>query len=400
MDFSIIGIKGYYFDLKPSGGKLRSQPEDFYVEEVVEGLEKKDEGNTLVLKLRAKNWEHNRLIRFVARIYHVSQRRVYFSGTKDRRSVKVQYLSIPGVKYRAFNLVDVEVLDHFYLDAPLTVGSHSKNLFRIRVEGADERVFLTNCREVSAKKVIPNFYGPQRFGPLRPVTHLVGREIVKGNFSGAVNLFIGYPGEDRFADLRKEYIDNPDPKVGLEKFPKSLDLERKVMEHLLLKPGDYSGAIKVLPDNLVSMFVHAYQGYVFNKILSRRLELHTPILPGDIYRFGDKTVRVNSINIERIASSFERGVGSPTGLVVGSRVDLAGGKMGEIEDEVLKEEGIRQNDFKIPFGLNSNGERRDLFFRPEDFEFDGSTVKFSLPPGAYATSVMREIMRVDEMANY
>ena len=400
MKFEEIGVSSYYLDLPPSGGKLRKESEDFYVEECFEHLDKRDDGNVLVLKLKAKNWEHNRLIRFLARSNHVSPKRVYFAGTKDRRSVKVQYFSIPGIKYRDFSLNDVEVLEYFYLDAPLTIGSHSKNLFEIKVSDTDSATFTSNCKAAEREGKVPNFYGPQRFGSLRPITHIVGREIVRRNYEEAVKVFVGFPGEDRFAEVRKEYFDKPDPVRGLEIFPESLDLERKVMAHLVSQKEDYVGAIKELPENLVSMFIHAYQGYIFNRILSSRLELAKSIIPGDVFSIDDESVMVNNLNIEKVSSSFAKGDGSPTGLVVGFDTELARGKMGEIESQILSQEGVKQSDFKLPFGLSSKGERRDLFLRFKDFEYSDSTVRFSLPPGGYATSVLREIMRVDEMANY
>ncbi|MCL5874598.1 MAG: tRNA pseudouridine(13) synthase TruD [Candidatus Thermoplasmatota archaeon] len=400
MDFSNIGVNGFYFDLNPSGGKLRKESEDFYVEELFDHLEKQDEGKVLVLKLRAKNWEHNRLIRFVARSFHVSPKRVYFAGTKDRRSVKVQYFSIPGVVYRDFSLDDVDVLEHFYLDSPLTIGSHSGNWFDIRVSDAEPDTFLSNCNMVKTSGIVPNFYGPQRFGSIRPVTHLVGREIVRGNFREAVRMFVGYPGEDRFAEVRKEYFDNPDPVKGLQNFPESLDLERKVMEHLTNNADDFSGAIKQLPENLVSMFVHAYQGYIFNRILSRRFEISKSIMVGDVYNLKDDTIRVNNLNHEKLKSAFDRGEGSPTALVIGYGTEYAGGKPGEIEREIIDEEGVKQIDFKLPFGLSSRGERRDIFLRFSDMECTESSARFKLPPGGYATSVLREILRVSDMANY
>lgn len=396
----MIGVKGFYYDLTPSSGKLRKETDDFYVEEVFDNLEKKQDGKVLVLKLRAKNWEHNRLIRFVARSLHVSPKRVYFAGTKDRRSVKVQYLSIPGIEYRDFSLNDVEVLEHFYMDRPLTIGSHRGNRFDIKVSDCQPDIFGFNCNVVRTRGIVPNYYGPQRFGSLRPVTHLVGRELLKGNYSEAVRIFVGYPGEDRFAEIRKEYFDNPDPVKGLQDFPTSLDIERKMMEHLVAHPEDYSGAIKQLPENLVSMFIHAYQGFIFNMILSRRLETDKSIMIGDIYNMKEGVVRVNSLNRERIISAFERGDSSPTGLVAGYDTEFAGGTPGEIEKEVISSEGVKTTDFKLPFGLSSRGERRDLFLRIQDMDCVESHVRFMLPPGGYATSVLREIMRVDEMGNY
>lgn len=400
VNFSEVGVESFYYSLTPSGGKLREKPEYFYVEEIFQNIERSEDGKVLVLKIRAKNWENNRLIRFIARSNHVSPKRVYFAGTKDRRSLKVQYFSIPGLKFREFTLKDVEILDHFYLDKPLTLGSHLENAFKVRVIDCNPIRFKENCTAVKDGGVVPNYYGPQRFGPLRPVTHLVGKEMVKGRYEEAVRVFIGYPGEDRFASLRKEYFDDPSPKKFVDDFPRSLDLERKVMYYLINNPEDYVGAIKQLPDNLVSMFIHAYQGFIFNRILSKRLKVSKELVIGDVYKTGSQLIKINPMNIKKFNDDFSKGNGTPTGLVVGYESESARGEMGKIEEDELAREEVSGLDFKLPFGFRSKGERRDLFLRPRNIVFGDCNVEFSLPPGGYATSVLREIMRVEKMENY
>ncbi|MEM0128082.1 MAG: tRNA pseudouridine(13) synthase TruD [Thermoplasmatales archaeon] len=400
MEFSTIGIAGFYHELNPSGGKLRASPEDFMVEEVFGAIEKKPEGKVLVLKVQVKNWEHNRLVRFLARIYHVSVNRVYFSGTKDKRSVKIQYFSIPGVRYKEIHLNDFTVLEHFYLDEPLTLGSHSSNKFAIVVRDCDKNILQNNCLEIKRSGLVPNFYGPQRFGPLRPVTHLVGREIVRRNYEEAVRLFVGFPGDDRFSSIRNDFYQTMDIERALSEFPSSLDLEIKLLKFLKENSGNYIGAIKQLPQNLVSMFIHGYQGYLFNKVASQRIKLTKGVEVGDVFRTEGELIKVNGINIGKFREAFNLGLGSPTGIVLGYNSEFSSGMMGEIETRILQEEGVTPVDFKLPFGLSSPGERRDIFLRVSDLECSDGRVTFSLPPGAYATSVMREIMRVDEMANY
>ena len=398
--FTEIGISNYYYDFKPSGGRLRESPEDFFVEEKFPELERKETGNVLILKLKARNWEHNRLIRYLARSMGVSPKRIYFAGTKDKRSLKVQYFSIPGAKYKDIKLEDVDILDHFYLERPLVTGSHTGNFFRIRVVDCDLDTFRENCGRIASVKKIPNFYGPQRFGALRPVTHLVGRELVKGNYSEATRLFIGFPGNDRFAKERKKYYDDPDPKSHLREFPQALDLEIKVLKHLVEHPDDNVGAIKELPDNLVQMFIHAYQGYLFNMILNKRMSVEKGLMAGDIFHLNEDYMKVTELNMSRLKKSFEEGKGAPTGLVIGYGSEYASGLMGKIEREVVTEEGIEESNFKIPFGLKSKGERRDLFFSVPDLVCGDGSVEFTLGPGSYATSLIREITREEKMENY
>jgi len=398
--FSEIGINSYYYKLDYCGGKLRSTPEDFYVEEIFDNIIGKDDGNVLVLKLQIKNWEHNRLIRYIARSLGVSPKQVFFAGTKDKRALKVQYLSIPGAKYKDFHLEDVSVLEYFYLDKPLTMGSHSGNFFRINVKNTISEIFSKNCKAVSAGNVFPNFYGPQRFGSMRPVTHLVGRAIVRNDFEEATRIFIGYPGEDRFREQRAKYYNNPDPSSNYESFPDALDLEKKVMKHLIENYGDFAGAIKVLPANLVEMFIHAYQGYLFNLILSKRLEYSKNIETGDILFYNGRMIKATEINIDKIRRNFISEKISPTGLVIGYESEFAGGIMGEIEREVISNEGIQGFEFKLPFGLKSKGERRPIFTFPLNMKCFENSLEFTLKPGAYGTSLLREILRSDEMSDY
>jgi len=130
------------------------------------------------------------------------------------------------------------------------------------------------------------------------------------------------------------------------------------------------------------------------------LEIKKFLLPGDVFHLNDEFIRINNLNLDKMTLAFERGDGSPTGLIIGYDTDLAAGVVGNLENEIVEQEGVKTSDFKLPFGLSSKGERRDLFLKFKDFDYDDSNVRFALPPGGYATSVLREIMRVDEMANY
>ena len=63
------------------------------------------------------------------------------------------------------------------------------------------------------------------------------------------------------------------------------------------------------------------------------------------------------------------------------------------------EEGISLSDFNVP-GVNFNGERRPYRIPLTDASLwwdDGLMMSFSLPPGVYATMVLREVMKVDDL---
>ena len=62
-----------------------------------------------------------------------------------------------------------------------------------------------------------------------------------------------------------------DPAPALHALPVQMNYERAMLHHLVERPGDYAGALQVLPPKLLSMFVSAFQSYLFNLALSRRL---------------------------------------------------------------------------------------------------------------------------------
>ena len=146
------------------------------------------------------------------------------------------------------------------------------------------------------------------------------------------------------------------------------------------------------------MFVHAYQSYLFNKAVSERTKLGIDkYVEGDIiidneehlvHEFGDE------IN-ERI-KNFEF---HPTAPLFGSKVPLADGELGEMEQKILDDEGVTLEEFKVPKmpRLGSHGLRRAMRFKIWDASAkatdEGVLVEFSIPKGCYATAVLREIMK-------
>ncbi|NOT95026.1 MAG: tRNA pseudouridine(13) synthase TruD, partial [Nitrospira sp.] len=94
---------------------------------------------------------------------------------------------------------------------------------------------------------------------------------------------------------------------------------------------------------------------------------------------------------------------SPTGILFGSRVSWATGEPGEIERAVVGESGATPESLtEAAKACGFRGERRSFRTRLVDLDWalEGSvlTLSFSLPPGAYATNVLRELMKTDSQA--
>jgi tRNA pseudouridine13 synthase len=148
-------------------GSIRSQPEDFRVDEVL-GFEPDGEGSHTLVHVRGTRVNTQWVARRLARFAGVPARDVGFCGLKDRVAVTTQWFSIPGaLPADAASLADegIEVLRAEPHRRKLRRGSHCANAFRIVVrdvtgsrDDADRRLAAV------ARRGVPNYFGPQRFG--------------------------------------------------------------------------------------------------------------------------------------------------------------------------------------------------------------------------------------------
>ncbi len=351
------------------------RPQDFIVEEITpEGLilEVGKEwkfnpgtGKHLICILEKINWDTNRAIKAIARRLHVSRKRIGFAGTKDKWAWTTQRISIWGIKPEdvdRIKLKDLWVKPITFSEERIKLGDLWGNRFTIK---------LKDVKAPSTLNEVPNFFGIQRFGEKRPVTHLVGKAIVNGNLENAVKTYLAWPGpgereETRIA--REKLAEDWDWKKALSYFPKHLSYELTLLQHLAKHPNDYANALRRLPRNLLKMFVHAYQSLLFNRYLQKRM----------------KTIGLGKAEGDIIID------GKVTGPLFGYSMELARGEPGRLEREIMSEEGIRLEDFKVKSlpEASSKGSRRAIVARVYDFEVDGSTIKFKLERGSYATTVL------------
>ena len=147
-------------------------------------------------------------------------------------------------------------------------------------------------------------------------------------------------------------------------------------------------------------FMNAYQSHVFNRIVAKRIESIDRVFLGDWAMKMDNGAcfPVEQPEVEQPrADRFEI---SPTGPLFGSRAPWATGFAGEIERAVVADLGstpelLSQAGTECGF----RGERRALRVRLNEltWSLEGSvlTLAFWLPPGSYATSVLREVVKAN-----
>ncbi len=422
-----IGLEFYHSESRGTGGRIKAHAEDFMVDEISDLPPAKEGGRYTIATITSRNWEMNRLIKQLAGALRVSRNRIGFAGTKDKRAITSQLMSFEMAPEAldSIELNDVWVSDVYQAARPIKIGDLIGNRFSVHVrecELKDDELAtdIENCKEsLDTVGGFPNYFGVQRFGVTRPITHLVGKSIVAGDFKDAVVTYLSHPSEYESPESKACRLEllQPDGRDDLlSEFPRGMNFEKTLVEHLARRPEDYSGALRQLPDNLQMMFVHAYQSYIFNRILSERmrqgLPIHEPIEGDLVLTIGDKRVpiherpiEVTASNIDLVADQVRAGKAFVSGLLFGSESRFANGEMGEIERKAVEKEGLNPEDFVVPEmqRCSSRGSRREIHCRYDNLRTElveeGYVVSFSLTKGNYATCLLREFMKAD-MKNY
>ncbi len=414
-----LGIEGYLTTTPGVGGTLKVSPEDFVVEEVSSPPAVVIDGPHTIARLRVREWETNRLVRQLARTLHISRSRIGYAGTKDKRAVTTQLFSFENLDPEAvtsLRIKDIEVLEAFRASRPLELGDLVGNRFQIVLRdlhptrGDAAATVAETTRQLVEAGGYPNFFGIQRFGSVRPITHVVGRHMVRGEFHDAVETYVANPieGEDPESyEVRAALEATGDVKGALHDYPRNYTFEKAMLNHLAAHPNDDLGALRSLPLNLLIMFVHAYQSYLYNRILSERMRRDLPIrepIEGDLVLPADKqglpdrdrTIEVTADNRDRVASRCRAGKAWVSAVLYGSETTFAQGEMGEIERGTIEAEGVRPEDFILPDlpRVSSRGTRREIVapIRALEASVEGSDLQIAveLTRGAYATCLTRE----------
>ncbi|WP_440991174.1 tRNA pseudouridine(13) synthase TruD [Haloarchaeobius baliensis] len=425
-----VGIEQYVSDDDGVGGRLRAEDEHFRVVERERFESNPVDSPTgdypyLVVRATLRGWDTNDFVHRLSNELGMSRGRVSWAGTKDKRAVSTQLFALQDVApddLPSLSRADLEIVGR--AGRALQFGDLLGNEFEIVVSDPDDpdaadRV-TAELREFGDGEVaVPNFFGQQRFGSIRPVTHEVGLDIVRGDWEAAVRTYVGNPHPDEREETREARTLVDDGAAwadALDAFPGRLRFERSMLHTLVENggedPDDFREAIETLPDNLQRLFVHAAQSYAFNLMLSRRLEQGLPFtkpVAGDVVCFADadapdefplpdvdREQRVTERRVDTVARHCERGRAFVTAPLVGTETELADGEQGDIERDVLAELSLSQSDFDLPGEFHSTGTRRavlvgtDLAVSKEPLTFS-----FSLPKGSYATVLLREYLKVD-----
>ncbi len=319
--------------------QIRTQPEDFVVEEIpLYPLSGEGEHTFLWIEKRLQNTDAT--ARAIARAVGVAPRDIGYAGRKDLKAITRQHFSVPHLdpeQALALELPGAKVLRATRHGNKLRVGQLRGNSFEIRV-----------------------------------------RELAAGSLEAA---------QERLAELVCLGMPN---RFGAQRFGRSGANAARGQEILL-------GQAKRLDRRQARFLLSALQSEVFNEVLSRRPLPLDELEKGDvatIHASGGSFVVEDLVAEAPRAAAFEI---SAAGPIFGTKLLAGAGAVAERERKVLEDLDVPPAEkWRLPRGISLRGARRPIRVSVagatlEAINEEEAWLKAVLPAGSYVTVLLEEI---------
>ena len=386
---SQIGITVYSTQFTGIGGKIRVESKDFQVTELISVKAQNSINNQngyAVYKLKKKKIDTNHALSGILKKKGI---RLKSLGLKDASAITEQFVC-SGNKGRAIENFTTEKysLEKIgFVKKPLSKKDMIGNHFKLKITGCQNG--LSAFTEYDK---ILNFYGYQRFGSKRPVTHLIGKAILQRDFKKAVSLILSFTStydSKENTEIREKLSDDENYEKFYDQIPFQMDIERMVLKEMI-EHGEPIRAIRIIPVSLRRFYIQAYQSFIFNQSLS------AAFLDGENLfetQSGDVCFDSHGI-IGKYVEGLEQNLALP---FVGysyykkTRFDFQISK-------ILQQEEISPKDFFIKEmqEVSSEGGFRQAAIHCSSYSSNDDVVEFSLSRGSFATILLREIMKPED----
>ena len=381
-----IGISVYTTKLPTVNGKIKENESDFVVKEILS--EKvlssfdNDEGHAIYI-LKKSGIDTNHALTDVEKRYGLVLKSL---GLKDANAKTEQYV----YTYRQLKPLDNIQGKNYSLNKigfakkPISKRQMLGNLFEIKISGITK-----SLPSIKGDEKILNYFRYQRFGSRTPITHLVGRSIIKGEYSQALDYLLSYSSKydsEKNNEIRKLIFARKSESEILKFIPRSMDIERNLLKQLSIDK-DPKNAIRSIPLSMRRFYIQAYQSYLFNKTLSLAYEYEENIFTPT----QDDVCFDKNAEIGKYQNNPEQRLAIP---LIGhsyykkSRFDYYIKKI--LDEELLSPQEFFIKDFQE---ISIDGGFRTASIDYNNLSIEQNLIKYQLPRGSYATIMLREILK-------
>ncbi len=393
-------------DIAAIPGAIKERNEDFQVDEIP-AYEPCGEGDHVYIGIEKDGITTMRALKLVAKALGVKSRDMGMAGQKDARGITRQMISLEHIDPALVEALEIPRMKILWVKRhrnKLRVGHLRGNRFSIRLRDTDTgriddvRTVLDRLMREGA----PNYFGPQRFGS-RGDTWKVGRALLSGMFEEATQIICGRPTDRDVGEVlrARQLFDQGELLEAADAWPRGYGDSARLCRELARRPEKVERVVMSMDRRLLSLYVSAYQSYLFNQVVAHRIGDLGEMQLGDLAWKHDKGV---VFNVEEPQVDSERAALleiSPSGPMYGQKMSWPEGEPGRFERELLEGEGRSIESFPKGGALRCAGGRRPLRFIPfeptaeagEDEHGEFIKVEFALPSGCYATVILGEVCK-------
>lgn len=351
---------------------MKFKPEDFIVEEIPL-YEPSRSGTHTFFAIRKRSLTTYEAINRIARELHVNHRGIGYAGLKDKHAITTQVLSVEGIppeQVLKLKVPQIQILWAERHSHKLRVGHLKANRFEITLRYTAPHTLPDVEKKMAqlSTEGVPNRYGEQRFGNKQD-SHMIGKALLTKDWEKVLGYVLDTETA-QFTDLAKRI--------------------KGMREHDTLEK-----VVACIPHHKRRLYLSAYQAYLFNRILEKRLPDLGQLLDGDIaikHRNGAPFLVENAEIEQPRADAFEI---SPSGPIFGYKMRQPTGKVLEMEQKLLLTEGVKPESFRKVAGVRLPGTRRPLRIQMDLHQVkavdNGVRLSFTLPAGSYATVVLEKL---------
>ncbi|ABS25585.1 tRNA pseudouridine(13) synthase TruD [Anaeromyxobacter sp. Fw109-5] len=383
--------------------KLKQRPEDFQVTESWR-FEEDPRGAHFVYLMDKQKLSTFEAVERICAGFKIPRAAVSYCGLKDKQGRTTQLIAIQG---REIELQDPDLrLKPLGRAAePLSAANTTSNRFAVTVRdlGEDDVARLTASIAEVRRLGVVNYFDSQRFGSLKHGQGFIVKDLMRGDFEVALRNILARPSDlDQSGDARvkafwKEHWgewDRRNPYPGAERY-------QAVVKWLKAHPTDHRGAILRTEPRWRALQVFAYQSWLWNEGVKQLLK--------DVVGMA----RLVSIRYQAGSLLFPRELDAAQARQLHDRTFplLAPGTrfsdpaIEKAALSVLGREGQELADLSVPGTpeIHFEPEERPLLVFPGRLAVGEAkpdelnrgrlrvNVAFTLPPGAYATLVVKRL---------